>query len=142
MEGALFWAERTDHRRGAIIWKLDNPQKLFANNRLEEGQLTLFGTVNLKRAGGEPAGISDMCFDQNRQALGAFHHSQCGQEDQVGALHCVARFADGRLEAETIYHFPGLKPEGLCFQDRSRLWIVFDQDNDQPFYCVVNTEKL
>ena len=127
---------------GAIIWKLDNPPMLFEKNKIEAGQLTLFGTVNLKRANGKPAGISDMCFDPDGKLWALSTIPDAGEKDQIGALHRIDRFADGRLEAKTIYNFPGLKPEGLCFQNRSSLLIVFDKDNATPAYCFVNPEKF
>lgn len=127
---------------GAIIWKLENPQKMFANNRLEAGQLSLFGTVNLKRQNHRAAGISDLCFDPYGKLWVLSTIPDAGQKEQIGALHRIDRFADGRLEAKTVFYFPGLKPEGLCFQDRTHLLIVIDKDNETPAYCYINPEQL
>ncbi|PIS29785.1 MAG: hypothetical protein COT43_03055 [Candidatus Marinimicrobia bacterium CG08_land_8_20_14_0_20_45_22] len=126
---------------GAIIWKLENPQEMFDHKKIEPGQLTLFGTVNLKAPNGQPAGISDMCFDPDGKLWALSTIPDAGQSDQIGALHRIDQFADGRLEAKTILQFPGLKPEGLCFQSRFSLLIVFDKDNETPGYCFVNPEQ-
>jgi len=127
---------------GAIIWKLENPQTMFDNKKIEPGQLTLFGTINLKGPNGQPAGISDMCFDLDGKLWALSTIPDAGQKDQLGALHRIDRFADGQLEAKMTFHFPGMKPEGLCFQSRSRLLIVFDTDNETPTYCFINPEQL
>jgi hypothetical protein len=127
---------------GAIIWKLTNPQQMFSTKRLEEGQLTLFGTVNLKRPNEKAAGISDLCFDPNGKLWVLSTIPGADQKEQIGALHRINHFTDGRLEAKTIFYFPELKPEGLCFQDRTHLLIVFDKDNEIPSYCFVNPEQL
>ncbi|MFA4838841.1 MAG: HlyD family efflux transporter periplasmic adaptor subunit [Candidatus Neomarinimicrobiota bacterium] len=127
---------------GAIIWKLENPQTMFDAGKIEPGQFTLFGTVNLKGPSGKPAGISDMCFDLDGKLWALSTIPDAGQKEQLGALHRIDRFTDGRLEAKTIVHFPGLKPEGLCFQGRTRLLIVFDKDNETPAYCFIDPEQL
>jgi len=129
-------------RTGAIIWKLENPQKMFTNNRLEAGQLSLFGIVDLKRQNGRAAGISDLCFDPYGKLWALSTIPDADQKEQIGALHRIDRFADGRLEAKDIFYFPGLKPEGLCFQERTHLLIVFDKDNETPAYCFINPEQL
>jgi len=141
-EALYFGLKQPLSPNGAIIWKLTNLQQMFSTKRLEEGQLTLFGTVNLKRPNGKAAGISDLCFDPNGKLWVLSTIPGADQKEQIGALHRINHFTDGRLEAKTIFYFPELKPEGLCFQDRTHLLIVFDKDNEIPSYCFVNPEQL
>ena len=63
-------------------------------------------------------------------------------DDQLGGLHRINLFADGRLEATRIHSFPGLKPEGICTNGNGRFTIVFDNDDETPFLCQLKAEDL
>lgn len=128
--------------KGAIIWKLENIDAIFSNKKLEPGQLSVYGYVNLDEYKNRTASISDLTFDANGILWASSTIADVGEEMQLGSLHRINRFADGRLESKPIFSFPGLKPEGLSFQDSKHLMIVFDKDNKNPAFCVVGTEGL
>jgi hypothetical protein len=127
---------------GTIIWKLDDVETLFDTNRLAPGQLTLNGHVQLGQHKNNTASISVLLF----LALGVLWAlstiANVDEEDQLGGFHRIKQFSDGHLEAERIFEFPGLKPEGLCLQGSNRFVIVFDNDNNVPAFCYVDSEAL
>jgi hypothetical protein len=81
-------------------------------------------------------------FDQNGILWVLSTIADAGKDDQLGGLHRINRFADGRLEATQIFSFPGLKPEGICLHGAERFLIVFDKDNENPFYCYIDAKGL
>ncbi len=128
--------------KGAVIWKLENVDAVLKNQKLEPGQLSVYGYVNLGEYDNKAASISDLTFNSDGVLWALSTIADAGKEAQMGGLHRINRFADGRLEAIRLFSFPGLKPEGLCFQDSKHLMIVFDKDNENPAFWVVDTEGL
>ncbi|MBU0713042.1 HlyD family secretion protein [bacterium] len=124
--------------KGAIIWKLSNPDSIFQNQPLSPDQLSIYGTVDL----GENAGISDLSFDQNGILWALSTIPNASKEKQLGSLHRIRRFADGHLEADRIYDFPNIKPEGLCHQNDGQMLIVFDNDDELPSFCTIDGDLL
>ncbi|MBN1893682.1 biotin/lipoyl-binding protein [bacterium] len=127
--------------KGALIWKLTRIDELFNTSRLEEGQLTLFGTVDLGSAGNRCAGISDLCFDADGNLFALSTIPDAGDEDQVGGFHRIDRFPDGRLEARLLRSFPKMKPEGLCSTGPGKFVIVTDRDNETPSFIALSIEE-
>ncbi|MCU0644645.1 MAG: efflux RND transporter periplasmic adaptor subunit, partial [bacterium] len=128
--------------KGAIIWKLEEVDDIFNAQKLAPNQLSVYGYVQLGQNKNKPAGISDLLFDQNGRLWALSTIADAGNDDQLGGLHRIDRFADGRLEATRIFSFPNLKPEGICLHGTERFLVVFDKDNENPFYCYIDTEGL
>ncbi|MBN2092273.1 efflux RND transporter periplasmic adaptor subunit [candidate division KSB1 bacterium] len=128
--------------KGAIIWKLENVDEIFKNQKLISGQLSLYGYVDLGGFNKQFASISDLTFDDNGILWALSTIADADDDEQMGGFHRINRFADGRLEAVRLFNFPGLKPEGLCFQDARHLMIVFDRDKEIPAFCLVDAEEL
>ncbi|MCI0493776.1 HlyD family secretion protein [candidate division KSB1 bacterium] len=128
--------------KGAIIWKLEEVDHIFNSQKLALNQLSVYGYVQLGQNKNKPAGISDLLFDQNGRLWALSTIVDAGKGDQLGGFHRIDRFADGRLEATQIFSFPGLKPEGICLHGAERFLIVFDKDNENPFYCYIDAEGL
>ena len=129
-------------RQGAIIWKLENVDNIFKAQKLAPHQLSVYGYVPLGQHKNKMAGISDLMFDPNGRLWALSAIPNAGKNDQLGGLHRIDRFADGRLEATRIVSFPNLKPEGICLHGSERFLIVFDMDNENPFYCYIDSEGL
>ncbi len=127
---------------GAIIWKLDNVDNLFQKQCLLPGQLSVYGMVRLSEDYKSLAGISALTFDRNGILWALSTIPGVEGDKQTGGLYRINRFADGRLEAIHIFSFKGLKPEGICFDRKERLVIVFDADNRTPEFCQIDTEGL
>jgi multidrug resistance efflux pump len=127
--------------KGALIWKLARIDELFNTSRLEKGQLTLFGTVDLGSAGNRRAGVSDLCFDSGGTLFALSTLPDAGEEDQMGGFHLIHRFPDGRLEARLLRRFPGIKPEGLCSTGPGKFTLVTDRDNETPSFCTLSIEE-
>jgi multidrug resistance efflux pump len=128
--------------KGAIIWKLDDVDKIFAPQKLAPNQLSVYGYVQLGQFKNKTAGISDLIFDHNGILWALSTIVDAGKGDQLGGFHRINRFADGRLEATRIYSFPNLKPEGICLQGAERFLVVFDMDNENPLFCQFDAEGL
>lgn len=128
--------------KGAIIWKLENVDDIFTSQKLAPNQLSVYGYVQLGQHKNKSAGISDLMFDQNGRLWALSTIADAGNEDQLGGLHRIDRFADGRLEATRIFSFPKLKPEGICLPSSERFFIVFDKDNENPVFCYVEVKEL
>lgn len=124
--------------KGAIIWKLSNPAIVFQNQTLSPDQLSIYGTVDL----GKNAGISDLSIDQNGTWWALSTIPNATRAKQLGSLHRIYQFADGHLEADRIYNFPNLKPEGLGHQSDGHMLIVFDNDNELPSFCSIDGDQL
>jgi len=142
-DGALYLGLKEPiSKDGAIIWRLDNVDDLFQNQRLLPRQLSVYGQVRLSDDHKKLTGISDLMFDQNGSLWALSTIPGAEGDDQIGGLHRINRFADGRLEAICLCSFPGSKPEGLCQQGDKKFIIIFDNDNAIPAFCVVNMEEL
>ncbi len=128
--------------KGAIIWKLENSDEIFKNQKLTSGQLSVYGYVNLGKHKGKFASISDLTFDANGILWALSTIADADDDEQMGGFQRINRFADGRLEAIRLFSFPGLKPEGLCFQNAKHLMIVFDRDKEIPAFCLMDAEEL
>jgi multidrug resistance efflux pump len=129
-------------KNGAIIWKLNDPSSIFNGQKLLPEQLSLYGYVHLGEYNAGIAGISDLIFDYKGRLWALSTIAGADDNDQLGGLHRIVHFADGRLESRLLYRFPRLKPEGFCFQSMEHLVIVFDKDNETPSFCVVTVEDL
>jgi len=127
--------------QGALIWKLNRIDELFNTPRLEKGQLTLFGNVDLGSAGNRRAGISDLCFDAKGDLFALSTLPDAGDEDQIGGFHRIDRLPDGRLEARLLRSFPGIKPEGLCSTGPGKFTIATDRDNETPSFFTLSIEE-
>lgn len=127
---------------GAIIWKLEHIDRILNGRKLSPNQLSIYGYVQLGPSNGKTTGISDLLFDQH----GVLWVLSTGLDQQesigTGGMHRIDRSADGHLDAERIYAFPDLKPEGICIRGDDRFVIVFDNDNETPVFCHVNVKDL
>jgi hypothetical protein len=140
-DGALYLGlKQPASSHGALIWKVNDPESLFQTQRLAPNQITLFARVRLGEHENAYAGISDLSFDArgNLWVLSTF--ANVSNENQVGGLHCIRQFKEGRLDVETVTRFPGLKPEGLAFHASGCVIVVFDNDNKTPSYAVYEWE--
>lgn len=129
-------------KNGAIIWKLEDVDDLFQNQNLKPRQLSVYGFVRLNDDNTNSAGISDLTFDQNGILWALSTIPGAVGDDQKGGLHRINSLANGQLEAIQLLTFPGLKPEGICSDRNGRLLIVFDNDNNTPAFCHIDTEGL
>ncbi|UCE06655.1 MAG: efflux RND transporter periplasmic adaptor subunit [bacterium] len=128
--------------KGAIIWKLDDVDNIFKNQKLTPNQLSVYGYVQLGQYKNKSASISDLTFDHNGKLWALSTIADVDEKDQLGGFHRINRFADERLEATCVFSFPGLKPEGICLQGTDRFIIVFDRDDENSAFCYVDAEKL
>lgn len=127
---------------GAIIWRLADVETVMTGNLLIPGQLSLYGYVDLGQQGSRQRGISDLAFDAKGRLWALSTVPDVGASEQMGGLHRIDRFGDGRLEADTILEFPGQKPEGLCFNQEGEYMIVFDADQATPSYLCGKADNL
>lgn len=125
----------------AIIWKLTDPESMFKNKKILPGQLSLYGTVQLILFHEKSAAISDLTFDSHGQLWALSTISNVDNEDQMGSLHRI-EMSNNQLKSQCLYRFPGLKPEGLCFDNMGYLTIVIDKDNQTPAFCHIAPEAL
>jgi multidrug resistance efflux pump len=123
---------------GAIIWQLSDPEHVLRDHRLDPDQLRIFAVVDL----GKNAGISDLSIDQKGTMWALSTIPNAGKNRQLGSLHRLRHFADGHLEAERVYDFPKLKPEGLCHYNDNQMLIVFDNDEAIPSFCTIDRDRL
>jgi multidrug resistance efflux pump len=127
--------------KGAIIWQLTELDNVFQNQELQPEQLKLYGEIELSENPSPQAGISDLIIDQSGIMWLLSTIPNAGKDQQFGSFHRVDHFTDGRLKAQRIFSFPGLKPEGLCQLSEKRFLIVFDNDNEIPYYCYAKVEN-
>ncbi len=128
--------------KGAIIWKLNNVDRIFQDQRLLSDQLSRYGYVELGKINGKAAGISDLLFDQDGVLWVLSTIPEAKKGEQHGGFHRIDCFKDGRLEAKRILSFPGLKPEGLCLKGSTQFLVVFDNDNETPTFCYIDKGQL
>jgi multidrug resistance efflux pump len=129
-DGALFLGlkEPLDGAGGALIWKLQHPDRLFRGDLLAAAGLTLWSKASL-RVEGRPAGISELLFLPDGALLLAATNAA------GGALFRARAPGGGDLPAETVMEYPLLKPEGLCLTpEGSRVVVVFDRQQETPLW--------
>jgi multidrug resistance efflux pump len=127
---------------GALIWRLENPDGLLEHQRLEPGQLTLFGRADLRTPDGRPAAISDLVVDDRGDLYALSTISSPPSHGQMGGMHRLVVRESGTLQTIPLFAFPHLKPEGLCSLGNGRFTIVFDTDDELPIpYLNVEVPK-
>ena len=132
-DGSLYFGlKQPTSDEGAIIWKLDDVDRLMADQRLKADQLSLVGRVKLHQPGAVPAGVSDLAFDPQGRMIALSTIPGASHEMQTGGVHLIRRQLDGRLDAKLIESFPNRKPEGVCFRHDGGITVVFDADDGQP----------
>jgi multidrug resistance efflux pump len=120
--------EPLDPNGQALIWKVEDADRLFRGTSLSVAGLTLWRKVRLQ-AQGQPAGISELLFLSDGNLLLA------ARNDQGGAVFRAQFPAGGDLAVETLASFPALKPEGLSVAaDRNSLVVVFDREEETPLW--------
>ena len=127
--------------QGAIIWQLTELDSVFQNQTLPPDQLKLYGIVELSENPKIQAGISDLTIDQSGVMWLLSTIPNAAKDQQCGSFHRIDHFVDGQLKAQRIFNFPGLKPEGLCQLNAQRFLIVFDNDNELPYFCYTKVES-
>jgi len=127
--------------KGAIIWQLTEIDSIFQTQILHPDQLKIYGIVELSDNPRIQAGISDLNIDQNGVMWLLSTIPDAGKDQQYGGFHRIDHFVDGQLKAQHIFSFPGLKSEGLCQLNAQRFLIVFDNDNEIPYYCYAKVEN-
>jgi multidrug resistance efflux pump len=115
--------------KGAMIWHLKNPDALFEKARLEPGQLSVLGTVDLGFVNGRRASISDLLVAGNADIYVLSTVPQALDSEQTGRLFKLTSGVGGAFDAVSIVVFPGVKAEGICLTDESSFTVVFDADN-------------
>lgn len=119
---------------GALLWRLENPHRLFSDRVLRPGQLTLAARVDLRTEDGLPAAFSDLAVDPQDGVFALGTAAAGSASVQAGGLFRLVSPAPGDLQAFRIRSFPpGLKPEGLCALGDGRFTVVFDSDGEPPF---------
>lgn len=119
--------------RGAIIWRLQNPEQLFAAKTLSPDQLSLFAYVDLRTPDSRIAGISDLATDKNGLLYALATIPDAGDGEQCGGLFHLVRENADTMRAVALYSFPSLKPEGLCLTDDDSFTVVIDSDDRSPY---------
>ncbi len=138
LDGALLLGLKspTDAQGNAIIWRIAQPARLFAENSLKNAGLTRWATVAapLLTGGGSVAGgISELLVTPAGGLIIASTPSKT--EDEIGALYHVAKPVPPLLQAQQFASFPGKKPEGLSLApEPGRFVVVFDAGKDAPFW--------
>lgn len=127
---------------GAVIWRVDDLDALMSGSGNNAGSLSVYGHVGLGGVGDRLRGISDLAFDPEGRLWALSTVPEVEDSIQLGGLHRIDRFADGRLEAVTIFEFPGRKPEGLGFDGDGNYLIVFDNDTDVPLCLTGKVAEL
>ena len=128
--------------RGALIWELRNPEKLFQTGHLSASQLKLWAEIPLLTDHRQPGGISDMAIDSQKRLWILSTIPNVKSAEQIGSLYCVTNFPDCPPDYRRCATFPGVKPEGLCFLENKQMLIVFDNDSETPQFAYLDTEGL
>jgi multidrug resistance efflux pump len=127
--------------QGAIIWQLIDLDNAFQDQELQPNQLKLYGVVALNEHPKIQPGISDLFIDKSGVMWSLSTIPDADKNNQYGGFHRIDHFDDGRLEAQRIFSFPGLKPEGLCQLSEQQFLIVFDTDTEIPYFCYARVEN-
>jgi len=119
--------------RGAIVWRLADPDALFRTKQVSPGQLTVLGYADIRTPEGAAASISSLAADHRGRVYALSTVANVPAGGQTGGFHRLSPGKAGNLEVTTLATFPGLKPEGVSIQG-SRAVIVFDCDRETPRY--------
>lgn len=114
---------------GSIIWRLKDPDSFITSGRLAPGQLSVFARVDLGRVRDRQASISDLLVTADGiHVLSTVPDAP--DPDQVGRLFRL-RPVPGGFEANPLFEYRGLKPEGLCVTEADSFTVVMDT-GDSP----------
>lgn len=134
--------EPRDESGWAIVWRMDDPERLVESGRLGDGDPSMWGRVALPLGEGasiQHAGISDLAAlpGGGLALLGtALPGNPLGD---LGALWLIpAPLTGGDLRPVKIREFPGLKPEGVAAGPvPGEVTIVFDEGTKTQHYLRV-----
>lgn len=139
-EGGLLLGLKSplDADGNAIIWRMERPDRLFAEDSLEHAGLTRWGHVDLE-VGPEDdrrdGGISELLALPNGGLLIAATVSDPAADEASGALYWAQAPEGGAVSTVRVRDFDGLKPEGLSLAPTpGRLMVVFDRGADVPMF--------
>jgi hypothetical protein len=141
--GSLFLGLKAplDASGRALVWKLDDPERLLAGGALAPGQLALWARVPLEadRDGrAVPGGIAELLFAGDGALLVSATPSRGDGVVDSGRLYRVATPAPGILAPALVRVFAGLKPEGLALDHTGRgLVVVFDRGDATPLWITL-----
>ncbi len=132
--GALLLGLKSPRPRdGALLWRLDTPNRLFQDHVLRPGQLSLAARVDLRTSDGRPAAFSDLAVDAGGTLFALSTVPDPSAAGQEGGLHRLVSPKPGILQSTLLRSYPGLKPEGLGVLPDGRFTLVFDGDDTPPF---------
>jgi hypothetical protein len=129
----------------AIILRLDRSSEAFAAGKLEANELSLWGQAKLAvpPIGGGPGplvfqGVADLFFGPDGDLYLCANAPKNGSPDGGGALWRARFPTGGRLEAQLLRRFVGLKPEGITVRPGSgALTVVFDRNSRDPLWMTL-----
>ncbi len=120
-------------RKGALLWRLDDPDSMIQSASLKPKQLSLYGTVNLRTTQGQASGISGLALAPDGSILALSTVPDVGDDKQCGGLYRVKPVTDGILEVHPLLTFPTMKPEGVCVRNKTQATLVFDTNDATSF---------
>ncbi|MFA6034785.1 MAG: hypothetical protein WC889_17940, partial [Myxococcota bacterium] len=127
--------------RGAIIWRLRTPGKLFGSGVLEKGQISVLGYADLRTPDGRAAGISDLLSAPDGELYALSTVPGAAGKGQEGGLHRLTVASDGTITSTVLCVFPGLKPEGLSLSPAGGLSIVVDGDDGPTYFTSIERPR-
>ncbi|NOZ00587.1 MAG: HlyD family efflux transporter periplasmic adaptor subunit [Deltaproteobacteria bacterium] len=134
-DGALYFGlKQPISPEGALIWKLDRLDALFAKAPFRPGDLTLYARVDLGAFKGRKAGFSDLFFGADGAMYALATIPDVDDGEQQGTFLRIERADGGKWIARDLMRFAGLKPEGLYPAPSGGFMIVFDEGSDNPLY--------
>lgn len=124
----------------ALIWKLEHPDTLLEQGRLDGAGLSLWARVKLEAQVDDapvPAGIAELLFAADGSLLLSATPTVNRPGKTSGTLWKVSAEAlqdrSKRLQAARVHTFEGYKPEGLSLSAHpGRLTVVFDTGGTSP----------
>lgn len=141
--GALYFGLKSpvDAQGNALIWKLNDPQALFASGQLDTAGLSLWARAHLDaEVDGKtvPGGISELLFLPDGSLVLASTSSSVEGSVESGRLWHAKQPAAGALSPRLVRAFQGLKPEGLSLAPTpGKLTIAFDAGSAVPSWVEI-----
>jgi hypothetical protein len=116
-----------------MVIAIRNIEDVFKTNTLRVQDVSLFQKLCLKNAEtGYIYRISDLYYhNQTVYILSVSSVEAAGKKTHDGMLWAFGGGADGTRQLTGIRRFPGMRPEGICYNGDARVFcITFDNGSD------------
>lgn len=117
----------------SIILKIKNFDDIFAKKALNTDQVSLWNTIEFKKADGLPHRISDLS-----RIDGVLYAASVCKDEDCGAIWKLTE-SNGVVTPQLLRFYKNVKPEGIAYNTKDKsLFITFDEKNETAQFASIS----